>query len=206
MKLQLLLALIGAIALEVSSFTFNPLQGHTSLSLAQGNRGKTTQLYGWDGEDDDDDFDYRPSSINVLGTPMIPCCTNVANSGIGTGFYRNGYCSTGDTDVGRHTVCIRVTDDFLNFSEEAGNDLRTPNEDYVFPGLRDGDIWCLCAQRWAQAFNAGRAPKIFLQSTHEKTLDYVPLDLLMSYAIDKRESHEILNRLNEERAKLDRLF
>ena len=206
MKLQFLLALMSATALEVFSFTFQHLQTNSIRSMKEAKRNEATRLYGWDGEDDDDDFDYSPSSINVLGTPMIPCCTNVGNSGIGTGFYRNGYCSTGDTDVGRHTVCVQVNDDFLNYSEEAGNDLRTPNEEYMFPGLTDGDVWCLCAQRWAQAFNAGRAPKIFLKSTHEKTLDYVTLDLLMSYAIDRKESQETLDQLNEERAKLDRLF
>ena len=101
---------------------------------------------------------------------MIPCCSNVGKSGIGTGLYRNGYCSTDDTDLGLHIVCICVTNEFLGFSEEAGNDLRTPNEDYVFPGVKEGDIWCLCAQRWAHAFNAGRDPKVFSQFTHEKTL------------------------------------
>ena len=167
-----------------------------------------------DWEDDDDDeyeeeeeeMDNKVSSCNVLGTALIPCCTDVGGSGIGTGFYRNGYCSTGDQDLGRHTVCIRATDDFLEFSKSVGNDLSTPIPEYMFPGLNDGDVWCLCAQRWAQALNSGKAPDIFLQATHEKTLDYVPLDLLMNYAIDKKEAEDILNDLNEQRAKLNRMF
>ena len=111
MKLQLFLGFISVTLFEISSFILNHLQCGHFLSLKQGNRNKVTRLNdGWDGEDDDeDDFDYKSSSINVLGTPMIPCCSNVGKSGIGTGFYRNGYCSTDDTDLGRHTVCICVT-------------------------------------------------------------------------------------------------
>ena len=103
--------------MEISTFTLNQFQCGHFLSLKQGNRNKVTRLNdGWDGEDDDeDDFDYKTSSINVLGTPMISCCSNVGKSGIGTGLYRNGYCSTDDTDLGRHTVCICVTNEFLVF-------------------------------------------------------------------------------------------
>ena len=77
---------------------------------------------------------------------------------------------------------------------------------YHFPGLKDGDIWCLCAQRWAQAFNAGKAPKIYLQATHEKTLDYVALDVLKSYAIDSGEADEVMGELNEQRSRLDKIM
>lgn len=155
---------------------------------------------------DGDDEDYGPQSINVLGTPMKCCCENVRNSGIGTGFYRNGYCSTGTEDLGRHTVCIQATAEFLDYSKKVGNDLSTPVPQYMFPGLNAGDLWCLCAQRWVQAYQAGMAPKLFLQSTHEKTLSYVPLEILRNYAIDKDEADKVLDELNGQRAKLKDLF
>jgi uncharacterized protein (DUF2237 family) len=150
--------------------------------------------------------DRGATSINVLGTTMLPCCADVGNSGIGTGFYRNGYCSTGEQDSGRHTVCVRVTADFLTFSASVGNDLSTAFPEYMFPGLKEGDIWCLCAQRWAQAYNAGMAPKLFLQATHEKTLDFVPFEILREYALDAEVADEALNTLNEMRAKLNKLL
>jgi uncharacterized protein (DUF2237 family) len=138
----------------------------------------------------DDDVDDRnsssssSSSTNVLGTPLQCCCANVRNTGIGTGFYRNGHCETGPQDLGRHTVCVRVTDVFLQFSKQVGNDLSTPVPQYYFPGLQDGDLWCLCAQRWVQAYEAGVAPQLYLQATHEKTLDYIKYDILRQYALD----------------------
>jgi uncharacterized protein len=146
------------------------------------------------------------SSTNVLGTALQSCCSDVGGTGIGTGFYRNGYCSTGEQDLGRHTVCARVTDEFLQFSKAAGNDLSTPVPQYSFPGLKEGDIWCLCAQRWAQAFQAGKAPKLFLQATHEKTLDYVSFEILREFAIDKEEADKRLVELNEQREKLNKLL
>lgn len=121
-------------------------------------------------DDNDDERNKAEAASNVLGTSLCCCCSNVGGTGIGTGFYRNGYCSTGEQDVGRHTVCVQVTNEFLLFSKQVGNDLSTPVPEFMFPGLKDGDIWCLCAQRWAQAYNAGKAPKLFLQATHEKTL------------------------------------
>jgi uncharacterized protein len=90
------------------------------------------------------------TAVNVLGTPLQVCCSNVRETGIGTGFYRDGCCTTGEQDVGRHTVCVQVTVKFLEFSRKVGNDLSTPAPQYLFPGLKDGDIWCLCAQRWVQ--------------------------------------------------------
>jgi len=110
------------------------------------------------------------ASSNVLGTDLKPCCKDVRGSGVGTGWYRDGYCATGEQDLGRHTVCVQVTDDFLEFSASVGNDLSTEMPQFMFPGLKGGDIWCLCAQRWVQAYQAGKAPKLFLQATHEKTL------------------------------------
>lgn len=165
-----------------------------------------------DDDEDDDEDDTRSSSAsgstasNVVGTDLCPCCTNVRNTGIGTGFYRNGYCSTGEQDIGRHTVCVQVTDEFLQYSKQVGNDLSTPVPQYMFPGLQNGDIWCLCAQRWAQAYNDGMAPKVYLQSSHEKTLSYIPYDILQQYAIDKEEATVALNKLNQVRDQLNKLL
>ncbi|KAL7458702.1 hypothetical protein ACHAWC_010754 [Mediolabrus comicus] len=154
----------------------------------------------------DDTSDTKYSGYNVLGTELSCCCSNVGNSGIGTGFYRNGFCSTGDNDVGRHTVCVQVTDDFLSYSKSVGNDLSTPMPEYHFPGLKEGDIWCLCAQRWAQAYNAGKAPKLYLQSTHEKTLDFIPLEIMRIFAIDGDESTAVINKLNLQRSQLNEMM
>jgi hypothetical protein len=164
-------------------------------------------------EEDDGEYDSEnavamgPAATNVLGTPLCSCCTNVGgNSGIGTGYYRNGYCSTGQDDIGRHTVCVQVTDEFLAFSKAVGNDLSTKMPQYLFPGLNDGDIWCLCAERWVQAYEAGMAPKLFLKATHEKTLDYVSFEVLRHYAIDKDEADVIVDTLNEQRDRLNKLL
>lgn len=163
-----------------------------------------------DEDDDDDDraaeSGAKYSGYNVLGTELSCCCSDVGGSGIGTGFYRNGFCSTGEMDLGRHTACVQVTDDFLEFSKSVGNDLSTPMPQYHFPGLKEGDIWCLCAQRWAQAYNAGKAPRLFLQATHEKTLDYIPLEVLKVFAIDVDESNVVSNELNAQRTQLNELF
>mmetsp|Transcript_21292 Transcript_21292/g.43787 ORF Transcript_21292/g.43787 Transcript_21292/m.43787 type:complete len:214 (+) Transcript_21292:188-829(+) len=145
-------------------------------------------------------------SINVLGTKMECCCSNVRDTGIGTGFYRNGYCSTGSQDIGRHTVCVKVTAEFLEFSKSVGNDLSTPFPDYMFPGLKDGDVWCLCAQRWAQAYQFGKAPKLYLRATHEKTLDYVDFKILREFALDGTEADEEKGVLDEKRDQLEKLF
>jgi uncharacterized protein (DUF2237 family) len=116
---------------------------------------------------------------NVLGEPLVPCCTKPL-----TGFYRDGSCNTGPEDFGRHTVCAQVDAEFLAFSRAQGNDLSMPVLEFGFPGLKPGDCWCLCAERWKEAFEAGVAPKIRLMATHEATLDLVPLDILKRYAID----------------------
>ena len=158
---------------------------------------------------DDDDEDAVATGVaatNVLGSELCPCCIDVRGSGIGTGFYRNGYCATGQQDLGRHTVCVQVTDEFLTFSRAVGNDLSTPVPQYLFPGLKEGDIWCLCAQRWAQAYEAGKAPKLFLKATHEKTLDYVSFDVLRYYALDQTEADKTLSSLNEQRDRLNKLL
>ncbi len=114
---------------------------------------------------------------NVVGGPLEPCSYEPM-----TGFYRTGCCETGADDVGVHTVCIIVDEAFLAASKEAGNDLSTPQEN--FPGLQPGDRWCLCAARWREAFKAGCAPRVVLNSTHERTLDYVSLEDLKKHAID----------------------
>mmetsp|Transcript_8861 Transcript_8861/g.17633 ORF Transcript_8861/g.17633 Transcript_8861/m.17633 type:complete len:218 (-) Transcript_8861:27-680(-) len=165
---------------------------------------KTTQLTAEQGDDDTSDAKY--SGYNVLGTELSCCCSNVRETGIGTGFYRNGFCSTGDNDVGRHTVCVQVTEEFLSFSKSVGNDLSTPMPEYLFPGLKEGDRWCLCAQRWAQAYNAGKAPKLFLQSTHEKTLDFIPFDVMKIFAIDAEESASVINKLDLQRSQLNEIL
>lgn len=141
---------------------------------------------------------------NVLGTSLACCCANVGGSGIGTGFFRDGHCSTGPQDLGSHTVCVRTSDEFLAFSKMAGNDLSTPFPQYNFPGLKDGDIWCLCASRWAQALAAGRAPPVFLQATHEKALQHATYEALRAHAIDGEEADRVLEELNALRAKLEK--
>jgi uncharacterized protein len=116
---------------------------------------------------------------NVLGEPLAECCSKPL-----TGFYRDGACNTGPEDVGLHTVCARMDEAFLRFSRERGNDLSTPVPEFGFPGLQPGDCWCLCAERWQEAFDAGQAPKVRLTATHEATLDIVPLAILKRHAID----------------------
>lgn len=100
-----------------------------------------------------------------------------------TGFYRTGCCETGGDDHGVHTVCAVMTNEFLEFSKSVGNDLSTPMPQYGFPGLKEGDRWCLCASRWQQAFEAGKAPRVNLQATHLHTLEFVNLVDLERYAV-----------------------
>lgn len=121
---------------------------------------------------------HYPKPKNVLGTELKSCCTDPM-----TGFYRDGYCRTGPEDTGRHTVCIMATDEFLEFSKSTGNDLSTPRPEYKFPGLVAGDQWCLVAMRWKQALEAGKAPNVVLEATHESVLEIVSLDDLRAHAI-----------------------
>lgn len=118
-------------------------------------------------------------SINVLGGPLEPCSTAPM-----TGFFRNGCCDTGPQDHGRHTVCALMTAEFLAMSKYLGNDLSTPRPEYGFAGLKPGDRWCLCAARFLQAAEEGAAPHVRLKATHRRTLDIVPLTLLMDHAVD----------------------
>lgn len=118
----------------------------------------------------------KPKPKNVLGTELKCCCLKPL-----TGFYRDGFCRTGADDTGRHTVCVRVTDDFLEFSRAAGNDLSTPRPEFNFAGLRGGDKWCLCVLRWREALEAGAAPFVFLEACHESALNHVALEDLQKY-------------------------
>ena len=101
-----------------------------------------------------------------------------------TGFYRDGCCRTGEDDIGRHTVCVRVTREFLQFSKAHGNDLSTPRKELGFPGLKHGDRWCLCAARWKEALDEGAPPKVVLTATHESALELIDLDDLKAHAVD----------------------
>ncbi|MEK9782890.1 MAG: DUF2237 domain-containing protein [Flavobacteriales bacterium] len=113
---------------------------------------------------------------NVFGEVLEICCTQPM-----TGYFRDGLCRTIAQDTGTHTVCAVMTDEFLRFSAAQGNNLITPMPYYQFPGLKAGDKWCLCVSRWVQAQKAGKAPLLILEATHEKTLDYAPLALLVQY-------------------------
>ena len=117
------------------------------------------------------DNDDKEPALNVFGEPLVPCGLDPI-----TGFYRDGCCSTGPHDLGSHTVCAEVTAEFLAFSKSRGNDLMTPMPQYQFPGLKPGDRWCLCADRWREAFAAGAAPNIVLASTHQRALRAVDLN------------------------------
>lgn len=123
--------------------------------------------------------DLRLADVNVLGGTLEPCSRSPM-----TGFFRNGCCSTGPLDQGMHVVCVQVTQEFLAYSLSAGNDLSTPHPEWEFPGLKEGDRWCLCALRWREALHAGVAPKVYLQSTHQAVLRVVSLSDLQKYALD----------------------
>lgn len=113
---------------------------------------------------------------NVLGGPLLPCCFEPL-----TGFYRDGFCRTGPSDTGTHVVCAVMTGEFLAFTRSRGNDLTTPLPYFGFPGLHPGDRWCLCASRWKEACQAGVAPPVILEATHEKVLDFVPFEWLLEH-------------------------
>jgi len=119
---------------------------------------------------------------NIFGEPLKTCSNDPV-----TGFFRDGCCNTDEQDFGMHTVCAVMTDEFLAFSKERGNDLSTPRPEWNFPGLKDGDRWCLCAGRWFEAWQAGRAPLVDLEATHEETLKVVPIDILISHAVQKTQ-------------------
>ena len=109
-------------------------------------------------------------TLNVLGKPLVPCSYDPL-----TGYFRDGCCKTDETDTGSHLICARMTDAFLIFSKQRGNDLTTARPEYRFKGLEPGDRWCLCATRWAEALAAGVAPPVVLEATHASALKFVTL-------------------------------
>ena len=117
-------------------------------------------------------------TLNVLGTTLETCSLDPV-----TGWFRDGCCETGPNDRGRHIVCAVVTDDFLAFSRSRGNDLSTPRPEFRFPGLKHGDRWCLCLDRWREAHAAGVAPQVVLEATHQIALERVPLETLREFAV-----------------------
>ena len=120
-------------------------------------------------------------ALNVLGTELLSCSFDPL-----TGFFRDGCCNTDAHDHGSHVVCAKVTAEFLAFSRSRGNDLSTPRPEYRFAGLQPGDRWCLCALRWKEAWEAGVAPPVVLESTHAKALEWIPLDALQAHALVPR--------------------
>jgi len=121
---------------------------------------------------------FQVKHTNILGGDLTPCSSGSEKT---TGYLRDGYCSTNPTDSGTHVVCARVDDTFLEFTKSKGNDLITPQDS--FPGLVAGDKWCLCALRWREAYNAGKAPKIIPESTSDFATQYVAKDILMKYSV-----------------------
>ena len=116
---------------------------------------------------------------NVLGEKLETCGTEPL-----TGYFRDGSCASDESDIGSHTVCAKVTKEFLEFSKSMGNDLTTPRPELGFDGLKEGDSWCLCANRWLEAYQNGAAQKVKLKSTNMKSLEVIDIDVLKSYAID----------------------
>ncbi|MCW5631827.1 MAG: DUF2237 domain-containing protein [Rubrivivax sp.] len=116
--------------------------------------------------------------LNVLGTPLVPCSFSPL-----TGWHRDGSCHTDAQDAGSHVICARVTVEFLNRQMEAGNDLITPRPELRFAGLKPGDRWCVCALRWREAYEAGHAPPVVLESTHARALEFVLMEWLRKSAV-----------------------
>jgi uncharacterized protein (DUF2237 family) len=133
---------------------------------------------GHDPEPDAETSTGRDPDVNVAGGALLECSAAPL-----TGFYRDGCCGTGPEDVGSHTVCAVMTEDFLAFSAMAGNDLSTPRPEWGFPGLAPGDRWCVCASRWLEAHRAGVAPPLVLGATHARAADAVPIELLTAFAL-----------------------
>jgi uncharacterized protein (DUF2237 family) len=119
------------------------------------------------------------SGRNVVGGELEPCSVDPL-----TGFYRDGTCRTGPQDLGVHVVCAEMTADFLAFSRSVGNDLSTPRPEWGFQGLRPGDRWCVCADRWREALDAGHAPPVVLAATHASALEFAALDDLRAHSVD----------------------
>ena len=118
--------------------------------------------------------------INIFGDKIEACCHDPV-----TGYFRDGFCNTDEHDFGSHVVCAEITEDFLIFSKAMGNDLSTPRPEFKFPGLKEGDRWCLCALRWKEAYDAGVAPRVYLESCHLNALSYVTKEQLEEFAVNK---------------------
>ena len=134
-----------------------------------------------------DDFHSLPQretmAKNVFGGDLVACSTDPM-----TGFFRTGTCDTCGDDLGMHTVCAAVDEDFLQFSKQAGNDLSTPRPEYQFPGLKAGDRWCICLGRWIEALEAGVAPKLVLRATHMSAIEHISMETLLEYGVDADEA------------------
>ncbi len=115
---------------------------------------------------------------NILGTALKSCCTDPM-----TGYFRDGFCRTGSGDHGLHTVCAKMSTPFLEFSKSAGNDLSTPRPEFGFPGLKDGDMWCLCVRRWMEAHDQDMAPQVFLEGCHISVLEFVDREVLKKHSV-----------------------
>ena len=117
--------------------------------------------------------------FNIFDEPLDECCANPI-----TGFYRDGFCHTDELDRGIHVVCAEMSEEFLNFSKSRGNDLSTPRLEYNFPGLKQGDHWCVCAERWKEAYDNGKAPKLFLKKSNKKALTIIEIEILKKFSLD----------------------
>ena len=117
--------------------------------------------------------------FNIFDEPLDECCSSPI-----TGFYRDGFCHTDDLDRGIHVVCAEMSEEFLNFSKSRGNDLSTPRAEYNFPGLKSGDHWCICAERWKEAYDCGKAPKLFLKKSNKKALTIIKIEILKKFSLD----------------------
>ncbi len=135
----------------------------------------------------------EPEALNVLGEPLEPCGTDPM-----TGWYRDGCCNTDPNDVGSHTICASVSQEFLEHQASIGNNLLTPAPQFGFPGLKPGDRWCVTAANWLRAHMEGAAAPVVLASTHERAIDIVPLDILKLYAVDVPTDLADLEALDDE--------
>ena len=163
----------------------HPIKRTSTASAAQDNAGRLvrkkverfvfTRVILWYFPFMDNHRDER--QVNVLGGALFPCSTAPM-----TGFFRDGRCRTCEQDTGSHTVCAEMTEAFLAFSSERGNDLITPRPEWGFPGLKPGDRWCLCAARWKEAYDAGCAPPVILRATHVRALEVLNLEQLREHA------------------------
>jgi hypothetical protein len=167
--------IFGHLSFSSDIFLFRPLSLPTVISSVREQSPAKSMLR----DNREDEWGARLPARNVLGEPLELCSIKPM-----TGFYRDGCCNTGREDVGSHTICVVMTDAFLAFSKSRGNDLSTPIPEIGFAGLKAGDRWCLCAQRWQESFEAAHAPRVVLRATHEAALTYCSLGDLKRFAID----------------------